>query len=221
MGWLAIVPAGGSGLRLGRPEPKAFVPLGGRPLLARALDALRALNFERIVIAVPADRVEEAAALLRPAELAVAGGVTRGQSVRRAFGRLEPRSGDVVCIHDAARPFVTSAEIAAVMSAAERSGAAIAATPIVDTVKRMGEGSRIAGTIDREGLWAAGTPQVFREEILRRALADGGEEATDEAMLCERLGIPVEIAPVSRLGFKVTTAEDLDLAVAIVAQGGA
>jgi len=108
-----------------------------------------------------------------------------------------------------------------VICAAERSGAAIAATPIVDTVKRMGDGSRIAGTIDRESLWAAGTPQAFREEILRRALADGGEEATDEATLCERLGIPVEIRPVSRLGFKVTTAEDLDLAAAIVARGGA
>ena len=220
MGWLAIVPAGGSGSRLGRPEPKAFVPLGGRPLFARALDALRALSFERLVIAVPADRVEELRAILRPAEIAVAGGATRGQSVRRALAGLAPRPGDVVCIHDAARPFVTSAEIAAVICAAERTGAAIPATPIVDTVKRMGDGSRIAGTIDREGLWAAGTPQAFREEILRRALADGSE-ATDEATLCERLGIPVEIAPVSRLGFKVTTAEDLDLAAAIVARGEA
>ena len=102
------------------------------------------------------------------------------------------------------------------MRAAEETGAAIAATPIVDTVKNVEEAGSSA-TIDRSGLWAAATPQAFREEILRRALELGGE-ATDEAALCERLGIPVAIAPISRLGFKITTPEDLELAEAILAE---
>ena len=105
------------------------------------------------------------------------------------------------------------------MRAAEAAGAAIGATPIVDTVKRVEKG-RVVATIDRSGLWAAATPQAFLEEILRRALALE-EEATDEAALCERLGIPVAIAPISRLGFKITTPEDLELAEAIFARRNA
>lgn len=217
MAWVAIVPAAGSGSRLGRGEPKALITLGGRPLLVRALEMLRSASLDRTVVAGPADRLREIVPLLRNGERAVAGGATRAESVRRAFEALEARPGDVVCIHDAARPFVTAEEAGRVMAAAESEGAAIAATPIVDTVKRA-ESGRIRETVDREGLWAAGTPQAFREEVLRRALSDGAE-ATDEAALCERLGIPVAIAPVSRLGFKITTADDLRLAEAILSAG--
>ena len=221
MGWVAIVPAAGSGTRLGRGEPKALVTLGGRTLLAHTLEVLRAVGFERIVVAVPAERVAAIQAVLAPypSETAVAGGATRAASVRLAFASLDPRAGDVVCIHDAARPFVSAAEIAEVMRSAERGGAAVAATPIVDTVKRV-EGGRVAGTVERAGLWAAATPQAFRGDLLRQALSAGGE-ATDESALCERLGIPVAVAAVSRLSFKVTTAEDLELAEAILARRSA
>jgi 2-C-methyl-D-erythritol 4-phosphate cytidylyltransferase len=99
---------------------------------------------------------------------------------------------------------------------AERDGAAIAATPIVDTVKRVSAG-KIEQTVERMGLWAAATPQAFREAVLRRVV-ESAEEATDEAGLCERLGIPVSISPISRFGFKVTTPEDLELAEAILAR---
>jgi 2-C-methyl-D-erythritol 4-phosphate cytidylyltransferase len=216
MAWVAIVPAAGSGTRLGRGEPKAMVTLGGRPLLASALEMLRSSGIARIVVAGPPARLADVSSLLRAGESAVSGGATRAESVRRAFASLGAASDDVVCVHDAARPLVTSSETAEVMRAAEENGAAIAATPIVDTVKRVERG-RIAATIDRSGLWAAATPQAFREDILRRILALG-EEATDEAALCERLGIPVAIAPISRLGFKVTTPEDLELAEAIIAE---
>jgi len=215
MAWVAIVPAAGSGSRLGRDEPKALARIAGRPLLALTLEALRAVPFERTVVAVPPDRVGDFASLLLPGETAIPGGRSRAESVRRAFEALAPSSGDIVCIHDAARPFVTAEEIGRVMAAAGREGAAIAATPIVDTVKRS-DGAWVAGTVERDGLWAAGTPQAFREEVLRRALA-GAEEATDEAGLCERLGIRVAIAPVSRLGFKITTPEDLRIAEAVAA----
>ena len=219
MAWLAIVPAAGSGSRLARGEPKALVPLGGRPLLVLALEMLRAVPVVRTVVAGPPERLAELGPLLRAGETAVAGGSSRAESVRRAFEALAPAPDDVVCIHDAARPFVTAEETRRVIDAAERRGAAIAATPIVDTVKRV-RAQAIAGTVDREGLWAAGTPQAFRAELLRRAMADGAE-ATDEAALCERLGLEVAVAPVSRLGFKVTTADDLRLAEALLAAAAA
>lgn len=216
MAWVAIVPAAGSGARLGRREPKALVTLAGRPLLLHALEMLRSAGMVRTVVAGPAAHVETIRAWLGPGERVVAGGDTRSESVRRAFAALSPETGDVVCIHDAARPLVTAAETEEVARAAERSGAAIAATPIVDTIKRVSAGT-IETTVDRGGLWAAGTPQAFRAEILRRVI-ETGEDATDEAGLCERLGIPVSIAPMSRLGFKVTTPEDLELAEAILAR---
>src|SRR5262249_45087946 len=122
--------------------------------------------------------------------------------------------GEVVCIHDAARPLVSAADASRVMSAAERSGAAIAASPIVDTLKKV-DGERIANTLDRDGVWAAGTPQAVRGGGLRQALASG-RETTDEAALCEALSIPVAVVPVSRLGFKITTPEDLEIADAIL-----
>jgi 2-C-methyl-D-erythritol 4-phosphate cytidylyltransferase len=214
MGWVAILAAAGTGSRLGRGQAKALVELGGKPLLVHALESLRAAGFARTVVAAPAESLGQIEPLLADRESVVSGGATRAESVRRAFEALDAQAGDIVCIHDAARPFVSVSEIADVMNAAERDGAAIAATPIVDTLKRV-DGGKIAETVDRRGLWAAATPQAFRVELLRRALAPGSE-ATDEAALCERLGIPVAIAAVSRLAFKVTTPEDLELAEAIL-----
>jgi 2-C-methyl-D-erythritol 4-phosphate cytidylyltransferase len=104
--------------------------------------------------------------------------------------------------------------VLSVLDAGERTGAAIAATPIADTVKQVDD-DRVVSTLDRRCLFAAGTPQVFRAELLARALADG-REATDEAVLVERLGVAVTVVPVSRLGFKVTTPEDLEIAEALL-----
>jgi 2-C-methyl-D-erythritol 4-phosphate cytidylyltransferase len=210
-----IVPAAGSGSRLGRPEPKALVPICGRPLIAWTLESLRPIEFSRTVVAAPPERVPEFQALLGGVGCVVAGGETRAASVRAAFFALRADRDDVVCIHDAARPFVTATEASAVAARARERGAAIAAMPIVDTVKKI-EGDRILGTLDRTGLYAAGTPQAFRVGVLADALATG-REATDEAGLCEMLGIRVSIVPVSRLAFKVTTPEDLLLAEAVLA----
>jgi len=215
MVWLAIVPAAGSGSRLGRGEPKALASLAGRPLLTLALEMLREVPVTRTVVAAPPDRLLDFQALLREEETAVPGGATRAESVRRAFEALGPAAGDVVCIHDAARPFVTAEETRRVIAAAETDGAGIAAMPIVDTVKLVRDGW-IEGTADRQTLWAAATPKAFREDVLRRAL-DSAQEATDEAALCERLGIRVAVVPVSRLGFKITTPEDLRIAEALEA----
>jgi len=214
MSTFLIIPAAGSGSRLGHAEPKALVPLLGRPLLLWTLQSLSSIPFARTVVAAPPERVADFEALLQGRCEVVAGGQTRAASVRHAFERLGAASEDLVCIHDAARPLVTALEAAEVLASAERHGAAIAVTPVVDTVKRV-KGGRIVGTVDREGLFAAGTPQAFRAALLAQALA-AGKEATDEAALCESIGIPVTAVVVSRLGFKITAAEDLEIAKAVL-----
>ncbi len=214
MARLLIIAAAGRGSRLGRDEPKALVLLAGRPLISWTLDATGTVPFERRRVAVPPGRENRFEAAIGGRAGIVAGGDSRAASVRRAFESLDAGPTDLVCIHDAARPFVTTAEILAVMAAAESTGAAIGATPIVDTLKRV-EGERVVATVDREGLFAAATPQAFRADLLRRAFASG-EDATDEAALVEGLGVSVAVVAVSRLSFKVTTPEDLELAEALV-----
>ncbi|MEO8347589.1 MAG: 2-C-methyl-D-erythritol 4-phosphate cytidylyltransferase [Acidobacteriota bacterium] len=211
---LLIVPAAGMGRRLGRSEPKALAPLAGRPMIDWILDALRGVPFARAVVAVPPERESEFEAVVAGRAAVISGGETRAASVRLALRFLDADERDLVCIHDAARPLVSAGETRAVLDAADREGAAIAATPIPDTVKRVRSGYVVA-TVDRGGLVGAGTPQVFRADLLRRALA-AGEEATDESSLLERLGIPVAIVEVSRLGFKITTREDLEMAEAVL-----
>ena len=218
MGSVLIIAAAGMGVRLGRPEPKALVPLNGRPMICWCLDTFGELSFDALVVAAPADRIADFEALVRGRGEVVAGGGTRAESVRRAFDRVGALPRDIVCIHDAARPLVSAKEVAGTIAAAELVGAAIAATPIIDTVKRV-EGERIVATVDRNGLWAAGTPQAFRADLLRQALASG-RQATDEASLCEALGIPVAAVPVSRFGFKITAPEDLELAEALLKARG-
>lgn len=214
MSHLLIVPAAGMGRRLGGSEPKALVLLAGRPMIDWTLEALRGVPFARAVVAVPPARESEFEAVVAGRAAVIAGGETRASSVRLALRRLDPAGHDLVCIHDAARPLVTAEETRAVLDAADREGAAIAATAIPDTVKRV-EAGYVVETVDRRSLVGAGTPQVFRADLLRRALA-AGEEATDEASLLERLVIPVAIVAVSRLGFKITTPEDLEVAEALL-----
>jgi 2-C-methyl-D-erythritol 4-phosphate cytidylyltransferase len=211
---LLIIAAAGMGNRLGRSEPKALVPLLGRPLISWTLDALAGLSFDSRRVAVPPGRENRFEAAIGGSAGIVTGGGTRSESVRRAFESLDARPEDLVCVHDAARPFVTADETRSVLEAAGKTGAAIAATPVVDTLKRV-EGDRIVATVDREGLFAAATPQVFRADLLTRAFATMAE-ATDEAALVEGLGAMVSIVPVSRLAFKVTTPQDLEMAEALL-----
>jgi len=213
---LLLIVAAGSGSRLGRADPKALVPLNGRPLLAWTLEAFRAVRFSRVVVTAPPDRLEDFSRVVGNFGRVVSGGETRAASVRNGFDALAPADDDVVVIHDAARPFLSAEEIEAVLRAAAETGAAIAAVPVVDTIKRVADG-RIVETVDRSTLYGAATPQAFRASVLRRALASG-EEATDEAALCERRGDPVAVVPVSRRTFKITTPEDLELAEAILAR---
>jgi len=142
----------------------------------------------------------------------VAGGETRQASV--ACG-LERTSASMVVIHDAARPFVTPDLIRRVVEAAAVSGAAIAAVPITDTMKRRGQDPALLDTVDREGLWAAQTPQAFLRSVLVDALTRANAEgfvATDDAGLVERLGLPVAIVQGHPMNVKITTVEDFHIA---------
>jgi 2-C-methyl-D-erythritol 4-phosphate cytidylyltransferase len=214
---LLIIAAAGHGSRLARSEPKALVPLLGRPLISWTLDALAAVPFASRRVAVPPGRENRFEAAIGGSAGIVAGGDTRSASVRRAFESLNAAPTDLVCVHDAARPFVTLRETRAVLDAAVETGAAIAAIPVVDTLKRV-EGNRILSTVDRAGLFAAATPQVFRADLLARAfaVAEDATDATDEAVLVEELGVTIVVVPVSRLSFKITTPEDLEMAEALI-----
>lgn len=214
----AIVAAGGRGVRLGAGRPKQFLEIGGRSILDLSLHALAASDrIDEIVVALPPEYVAETAqswdGRLRKPLVFVDGGERRQDSVAAAFARTSPRA-DIILIHDAARPFVTSEIIARTIDAATTHGAAIAAIAVSDTVKQVGEaegGSRpIRATIARDTIFLAQTPQAFRREVLERAITGGQHlEATDEAMLVERLGLPVHVVDGDVSNIKVTTAEDL------------
>lgn len=226
----AIIAAGGRGVRLGADRPKQFLELGGRSILDLSIDALAAsARIHEIVVAVPPDHLAAAAAswdgaTSKPVRF-VAGGARRQDSVANAFARTSAHA-DIILIHDAARPFVTAAVIDRAIDAALAHGAAIAAIPVRDTVKQAGagagaaDGSRpITATIPRETVFLAQTPQAFRREVLARALEAGaGIDATDEAMLVERLGLPVQIVDGDPGNVKITTPEDLATARAATAQ---
>ena len=218
MAMFLVLPAAGSGTRLQGSVPKALAPILGHSILSWTLGAFSEVAFDRIVVVAPPDRLRDFETLLRERAAVVPGGATRSASVRRGFHALGAVAEDLVCIHDAARPLVTADEVRRVLEAAWMHGAATAATPIVDTVKRV-EGERIVATIDREGLYAAGTPQAFRADLLARAF-ETGREATDEAGLLELVGVPVTAVPVSRWNLKITTPEDLELAEALLKRRG-
>ncbi|HEY1356033.1 MAG TPA: 2-C-methyl-D-erythritol 4-phosphate cytidylyltransferase [Solirubrobacterales bacterium] len=207
-----MIAAAGSGERLGAGGPKAFVELGGRPLLDWSLDAFRAAGMIReIVVAAPPG---EEGSVAERGVLAVAGGEHRSESVANA---LELCGEEIVVVHDAARPLVTPALINAVvdrLASDDDAAAAIAAAPVTDTIKEASEGGEVERTLDRAGLWAVQTPQAFRAAALREALSDPDSlpDATDDAMLVERRGGRVLIHPAPAENLKVTTPLDLRVA---------
>jgi 2-C-methyl-D-erythritol 4-phosphate cytidylyltransferase len=237
----AVIAAAGSGERLGAGGPKAFVPLAGRPMVEWSIAACRAADSVRsIVVACPPGRVHD----LAGHDLGVVdGGATRSQSVSNA---LQAVGTDLVAIHDAARPLVAPELIEGVVAtllADPDADGAIAAAPVTDTIKQVvADGDQptsgrnvlptqegvnalrhVATTLDRERLWAAQTPQVFRVEALRAALAEDPNRvaATDEATLVEEAGGRVLIHSAPPENIKVTTRLDLKLAALLLAERSA
>ncbi len=220
----AVVVAAGRGQRLHAPE-KVLLPLAGRPMLAWSLDALEhAETIGPVLVVAGSHTLDAVSQLVRDEGFAkvqaiVAGGERRQDSVGGGLAAL-PEGIEIVVIHDGARPLAEPKLFDRCAAAAAESGAAIAATPVADTLKRVAEGA-IAGTVDRAGLWAAQTPQAFRLETLRLAMAVGsGEIVTDEARLCEVAGLPVSVVPASPANLKVTQAEDVPVADALLRERG-
>ena len=218
----AIIVAAGSGTRLGSGQPKAFVKLYGLPMLHHSLATLAKLTqVEEVVIAIPAGmerktREEVARAGLAAPVKITEGGLERQDSVRIALA-LTSAEAEVIVIHDAARPFADAALFRRCIDAAAARGAAIAAIPVADTLKRVAEGI-IHSTLKRAGLYQAQTPQAFQRRLLIAAHERATREhiiATDDADLVEQIGGTVEIVEASALNMKITTKSDLTIAEAI------
>jgi len=215
----ALVVAAGRGERLGAGEPKALIEVAGTALVSHAVAGLLAApSVGSVVVAAPATHLDRVRALVDPRCQVVAGGPTRAESVRRALAAVPADDAlDVLLVHDAARAFVPVAVIEAVVAAVRAGrGAVVPVLPLPDTVKRVAADGRALATVDRHDLCAAQTPQGFAPEVLRAVHAREQPDATDDAVLVERLGRPVWTVPGSPDAFKVTTPADLQRAEALL-----
>ena len=206
---VGIVPAGGSGERLGADRPKAFVVLAGKELWQWSVDALGGV-CDRVITAVPPEYAE-------PPDR-VPGGESRSESVRHALAAAP--EADVVVVHDAARPLVTSELVQACVDALEPGvDGAIAAARMTDTVKEAAPDGRVVRTLDRSRLWRIQTPQVFRADVLREALdrdITALAAATDDASLVEQMGRSVKVVEAPQDNMKVTSEADFRVAEALL-----
>jgi 2-C-methyl-D-erythritol 4-phosphate cytidylyltransferase len=213
---VALLVAAGSGKRLGAGRPKALVDLAGRPMLEWSLDALRAVEeVERISVALPPGEDAPEGTVTAP------GGTVRSESVRSALDAVG--EGDPVLVHDAARPLAEPELFERTLRELEDSGCdgAVAAAPVSDTIKEVGEDRSVVSTLDRGRLWAVQTPQAFRREALERALdvaPDVLAAATDDAWLVERAGGSVCVVEAPPENLKITTPSDLRIAEALLGQ---
>ena len=217
-----ILVAGGRGRRFGGAVAKQFQLLAGTPLLVWTARRFRdAPGLTRMIVVAAPEEHPRCEALLAPLGVPLrfaAAGPERQQSVAAGVALLDPDC-EIAVVHDAVRPMVDPAAIAACMEAARETGAAILAIPVADTVKRCA-GDRVVETVSRGDLWLAQTPQAFRADVLRRAHAEAAREqiiATDDATLVERLGLPVAVVPGSPSNRKITTPGDLAWAEALLA----
>lgn len=214
---LALIPAAGVGARVGAPLPKQYLSLGARTMLEWSVDAMCAMPWiERVIVVVaPDDR--RAAMLLhaRPrVEVLAQGGATRRDTVLAGLKALmrSHEAGDWVLVHDAARPALDAGSLERLRGALAASPVGgLLALPMGDTVKRAAADRRaVAATVDRDGLWVAQTPQMFRLGMLLEALA-AHADVTDEASAIERAGQQPLLVEGARSNFKVTGAEDVAL----------
>lgn len=207
---------------MGGGTPKQFLPLAGVPVIARTIGLFEGIDaVGEIVVVVPHDAVRRTQLIVRrggfgKVSAVVAGGKERQDSVLRGLDVCTCRDG-VVLVHDAVRPFASRRLIEDVIRAAARSGAAVAALPVTDTIKTRARARRgfLSGTLPRGDLWAVQTPQGFRIRVLRdahRRAAAAGFLGTDDASLVERLGVHVRIVPGDEANVKITTPRDRKLA---------
>jgi 2-C-methyl-D-erythritol 4-phosphate cytidylyltransferase len=219
-GTVAVVPAAGSGERLAAGVPKAFFHLDGRTLVERAVSGLLESGVvDRVVVAVPADRTDQAKLILGHQATVVAGGANRSESVSLALAAFanaeQPR---FVLVHDAARALTPPALVARVVEALQAGHVAVVPVlPLSDTIKAIDANGVVLGTPERAGLRAVQTPQGFATELLLRAYQRAVTvDVTDDASMVEHIGGQVQVVEGDPLAFKITTRLDVLLAQAIV-----
>src|SRR5215213_7208341 len=222
---IAIIAAAGAGTRMASDRPKQFLLLAGTPLIFHTLKPFEECDsIDEVIVVLPA---EESAGFLsmagkfglRKLARVVPGGATRADSVKRGLMAIRSATAEIVVVHDGVRPFVSVDEISSTIDAAKSEGAAILVAPVTDTIKQVSD-QQIVKTLDRSSLRRALTPQCFQYELLRQAYqqADVNDPSlTDESALVERLGMHVSVVEGSSRNIKITTAEDLAIAEAILA----
>lgn len=225
----AVIVAAGEGKRLGGPIPKSLVPIAGRPLVLRTLDRFfSAQSIEKVILVVGGKELAQSRALIKADPnlshrrwILQVGGASRQESVRRGLKKLEPDC-EIVAIHDGARPFVSPALIDRCVDEARQTGAVVVGVPVRDTIKVVSAEHWVQSTPARPTLWAIQTPQVFRKEIILEAHDRGMQEAieaTDDAILVERIGRPVFVLEGERTNIKITVPEDVLLAESFIRNG--
>jgi 2-C-methyl-D-erythritol 4-phosphate cytidylyltransferase len=221
----AIIVAAGSGQRFASAMPKQFVPLLGKPLIFHTLERFESCDAIDEIVLVLSDEgrklfeISNFRSEITKLKSIVTGGATRAESVLNGLNSLDANDGDVVAVHDGARPLVTADEITRTVEKAAETGAACLVASVTDTIKTI-RGDEIAGTLDRDKLRRALTPQAFKYEVLRSAFAscDLSEAVTDECYLVEKLGHPIAFIEGSSQNIKVTRPEDLAFAQLLLSQ---
>ena len=225
---VAIIPAAGSGVRMGTPQAKQFLDLCGKPLLAVTLERFQVCSsIDGVILVVPSgdmdycqkeivDRYD-----LEKVRKVVAGGERRQDSVRLGLEATEGQY-EWVLIHDGVRPFIDSSLIEVVVKAVQQEGAVITALPAKETVKQVDDNGLIIKTYNRKQVYLVQTPQAFRyDDIMaahQKALLENWDEMTDDALLVEKMGIPVKVIPGSENNIKVTTPHDLEYVKFLMSQ---
>ena len=213
----AIIVAAGSGSRFQSETPKQFLDLAGKPIVVHTIERFAsAPSVDSIVVVLSSENVTRLGpgGFSKPLKV-VTGGASRAESVLNGLNAIDADT-QIVAVHDGARPFVSTYEIERTIEKAKSIGAACLVGPVTDTIKTV-SGEEISGTLDRNKLRRALTPQVFKTEVLRRAfdLGELSEAVTDECYLVEKLGHPIAFVEGSSRNIKITHNEDLLLAEAI------
>jgi 2-C-methyl-D-erythritol 4-phosphate cytidylyltransferase len=222
-----IIVAAGSGSRTSSDEFKQFRWVAGQPMLLHSVRLFQQRRDVGMVVCVlPRDRAGDPPPWLLQCDLErlliSAGGITRGESVANGLEDV-PESLSIVVVHDAARPLVPPDVVDRVIAEARKGHAAIAAVPVSDTLKRVDTAGRVVETVPRDELWRAQTPQAFPREHLIRAYTEARAQnvvATDDAALCERIGLPVVVVRGSERAMKITDESDFAHAEALAALEG-
>jgi 2-C-methyl-D-erythritol 4-phosphate cytidylyltransferase len=221
----AIIPAAGSGTRIGGEIKKQFLPLKGKPIIVHTLQQFEhCSDIDEVAMAIPESAMSDMEAIvaryrLHKVSKMMMGGKKRQDSVYNVLNRLTLKDSDIVLVHDGVRPFIETKRITHLLKVCKEYDAAVLAIQPKDTIRRSTGGGFFDQTLDRTALWLVQTPQAFRAKLLVKAFEKARKDkfySTDEAALVERLGVKVRIVEGNYDNIKITTPEDLELGALIL-----